>query len=221
MDCFDYPVSFVEIGAHDGRDGKKNDERGDLLCSRILSHNWRGLLIEPLPSAYKELVYNFGSNSNAITDNVAIHSSKHSVSFYDDKYKPGCSSVFKTSNIKKHIKNKREVSRIQVDALTMDEVLEKHQFDNFQILQIDVEGSEWEVIRSISLNEYRPDVIEYEHKHVHSLGLEEKIIKRLSKHGYVVYRYSKKDSIAICRNYFKAQKKLLNLADRLNFRRLL
>ncbi|MBK6937124.1 MAG: FkbM family methyltransferase [Chitinophagaceae bacterium] len=57
---------FVQIGANDGKSG-------DPLYEFIINHNWKGILVEPMPDVFEQLKENFSfASGRLIFENSAI-----------------------------------------------------------------------------------------------------------------------------------------------------
>ena len=190
LDNFSGDIKFVQVGAHDGIKG------GDPIYKRVISGGWKGILIEPLFREYKKLIYNYRSISGLIFENIAIHSEKKEISFYVNKRLRDCSSLFKTQRIKSDLK-RNMVKSIKVKCFTLDYILGKHNFSNFDVLQIDVEGSELEVFKSFSIYKYRPTIIHYESKHIKKLGFYKEVRMILESNGYKIESCNKRDDLAV------------------------
>jgi hypothetical protein len=70
-----------------------------------------------------------------------------------------------------------------VPALRLDALITKHGFEELDLLQVDCEGFDGEVIRSLDLSRFRPSLIQFEHGHMtrKDLAATEEL---LSSHGY-------------------------------------
>ncbi|MEO0778417.1 MAG: FkbM family methyltransferase [Bacteroidota bacterium] len=72
-------------------------------------------------------------------------------------------------------------------CLSLDQLLEQYRVRDFDVLVIDAEGADAQILRGLSLDRYRPQLIRYEHYH---LDPEERRATevRLERHGYEVVR---------------------------------
>lgn len=184
------PVCFVEIGANDGI-------RGDHLNYWIQNFGWTGLMCEPLKVEFSVLEKLYSSNPNIHTENVAIHSFLKELTLYVPKLEKrrGTASIFKKNrNIWRH---RKRLEKITAPCCTAQSLIDKHSLNQFKVLQIDVEGAELEVLKSIDLNKNCPDIINYEHKHIRKLGFEKDFQRILSKFNFELHEYSMRDTVAI------------------------
>ena len=60
------------------------------------------------------------------------------------------------------IKNNNNQSEKTISCFTLDEILEKHKINNLDYLNVDVEGNELNVIKSINFKKYKPLLISIE-----------------------------------------------------------
>lgn len=172
-DCHSDPF-FVEIGSNDG-------EQHDHLRPFILTRGWSGIMVEPVPYVYERLRHNYGSLPRVILENVAIADRDGEIPFYylvdaseeerrglPDWY-DGIGSLARDSVLghEKHIADIE--SRLvcePVTALTFDSLCEKHGVTAVDLVVIDTEGYDWEILRSIDFNKWRPELLVYEHFHL-------------------------------------------------------
>jgi FkbM family methyltransferase len=181
-------VTFVQVGANDG-------VFGDPLRAYITSYPWRGILVEPQPDVFARLVENYKSCADRlIFENVAISSDKSEFVLYkapaglvaDGIY---ASSVASTNpvTIARQLKiSPKQLEKIVTPSLTLDELLAKHGLSHIQILQIDAEGYDWQVLRSLSLESSTPSIIQFETGHLTNAECN-KAVEHLTNHGYEIY----------------------------------
>jgi len=93
-------------------------------------------------------------------------------------------------------KSKEEyISTELVSSITLHELLTKHAVKKVDILQIDTEGYDFEILKTIDYSQIRPKIIVYEHKHLSTKILKESL-KLLRRSDYQLYR-DKTDILAI------------------------
>ncbi len=116
----------------------------------IEHYNWEGIMIEPNPYSFTELVNNT-KNINVILENVAISNQTGTCNFQTDTVHPGHSKISDKGNVK-------------VKSIKFDEIFKKHpQFLNFDILSIDVEGNEIPILQDLMKYKIFPTFIISEH----------------------------------------------------------
>jgi FkbM family methyltransferase len=146
---------FLDIGAHDGK---------SFSSSRALvEKGWSGVYVEPDPYVLPSLQQNTEEFKDRTTiEPVAIGLQKGHLPFYSSKG----DMVGSLSQAHK-IKWSSAVSfeEIQVDVITLSDLAEKHG-TNFDFINLDVEGINWELFCQFDWNVWRPRVvcIEYDDK---------------------------------------------------------
>lgn len=146
-------IRFIEVGANDGI-------TNDPIYDWAQKGEWEGILIEPGCEAFDLLKENYNDFPNVILLNVAISSYCGVIPLFVNKRTTGAASVHR-----KHPPNWKAKKR-EVECLTLNQVIEDHDFAEFDLLQIDAEGHDFEVLKSISLDIYHPVIIHYEHRHL-------------------------------------------------------
>ncbi len=170
------PITFIQVGAYDGRSN-------DPLNHLIRTYGWRGLLIEPQPHAYELLKKTYQDQPQLIFKNVAIAEDPGERSLFSfrsgnpaipdwlcqtasfdrrflAKFKP-CLPV--------HLRRRfgKIVVEHRVKCITIAEAAKElgaaHDVD---LLQIDAEGYDWRIIRSLNMDHCAPAVIRYESRHL-------------------------------------------------------
>ncbi len=191
------PVSFVLVGANDGVEN-------DMLHPFVRAGGWSGILVEPLPHLFGKLQQNLRGTPGLEFANVAIDRTPgmrelfyvedlEGAPWYADKL-----GSFSREHVRKHGDSipdidERIASRL-VECITLDSLCERHGVTRLDLVQIDAEGFDFEVIRSIDFQRLRPSVLIYEHAH---LGVDEEACRRfLEELGYRVIR-GRLDSMAL------------------------
>ena len=170
-----YPDAFfVEIGANDG-------DHHDHLRPFILSGQWRGIMVEPVPYVFARLKANYGHLGRIQLANVAIADRDGQLPFYHpaEVADPEAEQVpgwyhglgsFSRETVLRHAEDipdieERIVSQ-DVACLTFDSLCERYGADRVDLLVVDTEGYDWEILRNIDFSKQRPRVIAYEHYHL-------------------------------------------------------
>ncbi len=182
----------MNIGANDGIAG---DPRGDILLANT---NWKGLLIEPVPYCFDRLKANFQDPGRFRLEQVAIGTTAGQASFYyvdakANEHMPGLPlwfdriGSFDRSHILKHLKGRLEpfIVECKVQVCLLSEVLSRNHIQDVHLLQVDAEGYDYEVLKTVDFAQHAPLSIFIEHKH---LGREQKaeMLHVFRKHGYWV-----------------------------------
>ena len=179
---------FVQIGACDG-------VMADPLHRWIREHKWHGILIEPLKHEFDRLVANYADCSDLIFENVAVsdkHEERELYSIPPDKiqaeWERGLASFYADKNMLGQLKNERGLQADKVRCLPLNALLDRHGVTEIDLLQIDAEGYDYEIIKSLDFERFRPRLINYEN--VNLTETEKFAVSELLKaRGYEVTPY--------------------------------
>ena len=155
-----FEKTFLEFGATDGL---------ELSNSYMLeiSDNWRGVLSEPSPQ-WHDLLKKNRTNTKIITKCIWSASKKKLDFFMSDV---GVLSTIndyvdsdKSSMPGNALERKKSGKVISVETISLNDVIKEY-FSNVtpSYISIDTEGSEYEILKSFSLDIYRPRVFTIEH----------------------------------------------------------
>lgn len=181
--AYNQKISFIQIGANDGL-------RNDPIRGFVVRDQWRGIFVEPLPTAFEMLKNNNRhlKQSDLKFVNAAISSSEENLSFwtYGDNFLSNLSleeklsyqrkSSFNKKHLLKHLNHLEHNSlddfdkflqEIKVPCLTLEELMQKYWPSNkINLLMIDAEGHESSIIRGINFQKVDIDVIYFESAHL-------------------------------------------------------
>src|SRR5690606_10682341 len=82
------------------------------------------------------------------------------------------------------------IDEINVRVSTLAQVLAEHDVFRIDILQIDVEGYDYEVLKQFDFDRYSPTLVNYEHQHL-SAEDKESCAAMLSSRGYFLFRHGR------------------------------
>lgn len=183
---------FVKIGAHDGI---KNDPCSDLLLADAA---WQGLLVEPVPGCFARLRDNFADASRFTLAEVAVgpaagRATFHCVAAEARQSLPDVPDYFDQigsfdrHHILKHCDGVLApfIREIEVAVLPLSALLRSHGVRECHLLQVDTEGHDYEVLRTLDFAAVKPLVIFIEHDHL-SRADKRGLARLLRGHGYVV-----------------------------------
>ena len=196
---------LVVIGAHFGV--WLNDE-----LTRFDKENI--LLVEPVPYNYKKLKEKFIKSSNIhICTNAIFSENKISKFYYVNEksilklgkhWASGIGS-FNKNHILDH-RTKRfkiedeDIDEIEIEFITFDVLIKKFEIKSIDKLQIDVEGAEFEILKSIDYKKTEINSIQFESKHFDGTFKEGKklleIKDKLISVGYKLNQIDKENILA-------------------------
>jgi len=162
---------FVEFGATDGV----------YLSNTYLlekDFGWKGILSEPARVWHPDLVKN-----RKVEIDFACVWSENSIVTFDMVDSAELSSVSGASMKDMHKEDRRAVSSYEVEAITLDRLLERHNAPkSIDYLSIDTEGSEYEILKQFDFNKYNVSIITVEHNFTKN---RERLFELLSSKGYL------------------------------------
>ena len=154
---------YVDVGAHDGI-----SLNNTLFFEK--NKNWRGINIEPIKKVFEKLVLNRPNNINL---NCAICNNDGETEFLCNTGYTEMLSGIKDNFDKRHlmrlqsenIESKSTTEIIKVQTKKLETILHENNISHVNYLSIDVEGAEFEVIKSINFDKVFIDVIGFENNY--------------------------------------------------------
>ena len=178
-------LSFVQIGANDG-------VFSDPIRDYILTRGWHGVLVEPQPDVFERLKGNYpGADGRLRFEQLAIGPAG-TLTLYrpprglaDDW---GLSVVSADPRVAaRSLKiSQDQLERIEVPSITLATLMERHAIDKLDVLQIDVEGLDWQILQTLDFSRLRPTLIQIESGQM-PRGQITEAVHALNGHGYDVY----------------------------------
>ena len=183
--------NFIQIGSNNGT---KNDP----LHHYILKNGWKGILVEPEKTNFKNLMNTYSLSSGLIFENVGIGPEKGEMLFYKLKditeREPGWYDQIGSFDQDVFLKNigfgKNLDSRISIEPLpviSFDDLLQKNTFLKVDLLHTDTEGFDYKILRSIDFGKYEIRLLIFEMKWMTKPELKD-IVRYLRGYGYHVFR---------------------------------
>jgi len=176
---------FVDVGANDG-----------LVINNTLyfekQNNWTGINIEPIKDVYDRLIIN---RPNSINIHCAVCNNDGETEFMHNKGYTEMLSGIKNQFDQRHLhrinrENKQTGATteiIKVDTKKLETILNENNIVHINYLSIDVEGAEFEVIKSINFDKVFIDVIGFEDNYK---DVSVPILKYLEDKNYVTINTS-------------------------------
>ena len=176
---------FMDIGSHDGK-----SLNNTLYFEE--NNNWTGVNVEPMKKAYNDLLIN---RPNCININCAVYNNDGNTEFIcNTGYTQMLSGIKDTFDKRHMIRLQRENARygsttdiLEVETKKIETICDTHEISHINYLSIDVEGAEFEVIKSINFDKLYIDVIGFENNYNDSAM---PIIKYLKERNYIVIHNS-------------------------------
>ncbi|MAZ55208.1 MAG: hypothetical protein CMP55_05335 [Flavobacteriales bacterium] len=176
---------FIDVGAHNGK-----SINNTLYFEK--NNNWTGINVEPIKKVYDKLVVN---RPNCININCAVCNNDDKTEFIcNTGYTEMISGIKDTFDHRHKQRLQRENKKhgsttkiIEVETKKLETICDNHKVSHINYLSIDVEGGEFEVIKSINFDKVYIDVIEFENNY-NDTSIP--IIKYLEDRNYVVIHKS-------------------------------
>jgi len=176
---------FIDIGAHDGV-----TINNTLYFEKY--NNWSGINIEPIKKVYDKLVVN---RPNSININCAISNNDGTAEFLsNDGYTEmlsGLKDNFDPRHLERLQKENNQMGSttqtITVITKKLETICDEYNINHINYLSIDVEGAEFEVIKSINFDKIFIDIIEFENNYDDTSG---PIIQYLENKNYIIIHKS-------------------------------
>jgi FkbM family methyltransferase len=154
---------FVDVGAHDGI-----TINNTLYFEKY--NNWTGINIEPIKQVYDKLIINRPNNVNI---NCAVCNMDGETDFFCNtgytEMISGIRSTFDMRHLKRLVNENKKMGSateiIKVQTKKLETLFEDHNITHVNYLSIDVEGAEFDVIKSINFNKVFIDVIGFENNY--------------------------------------------------------
>ena len=179
---------YVDVGCYHPFKGS--------LTAKLYKKNWSGINIDISKTSIDlfEIV-----RKKDINLNLAISNFDGKTFYYENSPINQQNSL-----IKKNVKQ----SKIEIQCSSLNSILRKYNFDHFDYLNVDVEGSELKVIEGIDLKKYHPTLITIENNDLLPVDyFKSEIYKLLIDNNYVFI-----NKIGVT-NFFMSQESTNKISD--------
>jgi hypothetical protein len=133
------------------------------------------ILVEPLSVHNENILKCYDWVNNKFLENIAIlpnHTDEKIDFYYHEKDGPLYEvASINVSHILKHGFDISGVKKLSVDCFTVNELFDKYELKNIDILYIDAEGMDDHIIKSIDFSSYTIDTIYFENLHLNQLDI--------------------------------------------------
>ena len=192
---------FIQVGAHDG-------VRFDNLYQKVTTVNCSGIVIEPLKKYFHRLQMNYEDYPHVTPLNIALHPNLDEVDIHHvdfdkiDMLEPWSGGIasLDAQHHKKSATPSTCMTKTKVKAMSFMNLIDEYKIESIDLLQIDVEGFDFEILKMIDFTYIKPKLIKYEYINL-SDEEQEHLKILLEENGYKVY-IGKEDAIASLVEYF-------------------
>jgi FkbM family methyltransferase len=213
-------VFVIQVGANDGINH-------DPIHKFIKRDNWYGILIEPQPYVFRNLLHPlYRRDQNIALENIAISDQNQLMDMYRLSFCQERGATGLTTFDKEVLKSAVDSGRIDdiakregVDTPTSREayiesfkaeaksfafLFEKYAVKHVDVLQIDAEGFDYEVIKLYDLTQNKPEVLVFEVDHLSNTEFKE-VEEHLHSNSYKFVKIGR-DVVAVNHNASKASR---------------
>jgi FkbM family methyltransferase len=177
-------LCFLQVGAFDG-------VSCDPLREFVEKYNWQGILVEPQPTAFQQLVANYEAQSGLIFRNCAVAKERGQLELFTvtgDHLPTWCGGLagFSRESIEKHEPFAPGISEcivsMNVPTVPFSDLLSELP-TALDLLQIDTEGFDTQLLEMFPFAQCQPSIIHFERKHLTPSALDE-CLRKLATFGY-------------------------------------
>lgn len=151
--------TFMQIGAFDG---VGDDDFREL----IKKHRLRGVLVEPQPSAFARLRETYADQPQVTLLAAAIAEREGERELFVRRGKSSMAASFDREHLRRHGIRKDDIRSLRVACHTVESALRTAGLESVDMLQIDAEGYDWPIIRSIDFERVRPVIVRFEYRNM-------------------------------------------------------
>jgi FkbM family methyltransferase len=174
-------IFFLQIGAHNGLDK-------DPIAPLVRRHHWSGLLVEPQKHVFAKLIENYAGEKQLLFENSAIAEKDGTFTLYAFDVGAEDSASMATSSRRHYLTLNSEgwhgkVKALEVPALSLRSLLDKHAVKRVDILQIDTEGYDYNIIKMIDFTRIKPQIIHFESNYLNRAQKTD-CLRLLNEQGY-------------------------------------
>jgi FkbM family methyltransferase len=169
-------LTFLQIGAYDG---VGDDDLRDL----VTQYELRGVLVEPQPVAFARLERNYRDQPQVVLLPAAIAECEGTRDLYCRRGKATMAASFDRNHLRRHGIPDEEIFAQPVVCHTVESALGIAGFDQVDLVQIDAEGFDWPIIRSMDFSRLQPAIIRFEYRNMSDRDADS-CLEFLAVHGY-------------------------------------
>lgn len=198
------PFYFVQVG---GNDGFANDP----LFKFVKKYNLQGVILEPQKEVFNNrLKRTYRGTKGVALENLAVSDKSgmrklYKIAVSNSRWATGLATFDKevlegqVRGDRVQSKARRESAELpsnlddwityeEVDCITIEDVLKKHNMQELDLLQIDTEGYDYEIIKTIDFSKLKPSFIAFEYVHL-SQQEQEECKQLLRQNGYEITEF--------------------------------
>ncbi len=177
--------------------GANNGDLQDFITEFVGKPKVKSILVEPVSYLFNQLKIRFADAPDISLENVAIYKKNCRRNIYRLSEKanlPGWTSGLGSLNKQTMTSHSDQIEDLEnkmvrenVKCITFNHLVKKHKVQNIDVLQIDTEGYDIEILKTIDLKQLRPNVIIFEYLHT-SLYQYFSIVEHLINNHYLLFK---------------------------------
>jgi FkbM family methyltransferase len=152
-------LTFLQIGAYDG-------VGDDDLRGLVLMHKLRGVLLEPQPAAFARLQRTYRNQPNVTLLEAAIAEQAGMRELYCKRGEASMAASFDREHLRRHGIADSDIVTQTVVCHTVESALATAGLAQVDLIQIDAEGYDWPIIRSINFERLQPKILRFEYRNM-------------------------------------------------------
>lgn len=168
--------TFLQIGAYDG-------VGDDDLRELIFEHRLRGVLVEPQPAAFAGLCQTYRDQPQLTLLQAAVAERAETRNLYCRRGEASMAASFERAHLRKHGIPDDDIIATPVPCHTVESALAAAGLRHVDLIQIDAEGYDWQILRSIDFTRLRPAILRFEYRHMGDRDADI-CLAHLAGHGY-------------------------------------
>ena len=164
-------VFVFQVGAMDG-------QTDDFLWPYIRHYHWHGVLMEPMQPLFEKLRAWYRGSPGLIFENRALAEADGHRAFFrlrpDHRIPDWCAGW---GSFRREILEAAKtiipaiddnIVEENIECVSFDSLVSAHRITRIDVIVIDVEGYDYEVLKQIKFDHFRPELIIYEQTHLDS-----------------------------------------------------
>jgi FkbM family methyltransferase len=169
-------LTFLQIGAFDG-------VGDDDLRELVFAHQLHGVLVEPQPLAFARLQQAYKHQPQVTLLQAAIAEQEGTRDLYCRRGAASMAASFDREHLRRHGIPDEEIIAQPVACHTVTSALGVGRLERADLIQIDAEGYDWRIIRSIDFARIQPRILRFEYRHIPPREADE-CLSFLAERGY-------------------------------------
>src|ERR1043166_3250116 len=151
--------AFLQVGAFDGR-------TEDPIHPLVREFGIRGIVVEPQAQMLETLRANYADQPRVFVVSAAIADAEGSREFYSTTLGASRKASFFRAHLLKHGIRADDIVAQRVRCATIAGLVREQGFERCDLIQIDAEGYDAEIVRTIDFEAVQPSIVRFEHVHL-------------------------------------------------------